>query len=201
MSKYTVIFKNNSDHTGNVSVYQKDPDIGIPNVMSLAWFSKKANPATRIEFDWSINYNFVWSETGKLLPGVEFIASQTVDADLNSTNKITLSHDDGAYEFKNQQKEGEGNLYIEEDGTIPTSKVSVGIGMSGFGTFVVQGEPNTNLIFTPHPKYWITFGSYKQGEVLDITSITNEAEISFPPNIYSMTATLNANNTWSIEAT
>jgi len=56
MSKYTVIFKNDSDQTGSASVYQKDPDIGVPNVMSLAWFSKEAHPSTQVEFNWSINY-------------------------------------------------------------------------------------------------------------------------------------------------
>jgi len=73
--------------------------------------------------------------------------------------------------------------------------------MSGSGTFVVQAQPNMNAIFTFHPEYWITFGNFKEGEVLDITQITNKAQITFPPNIYSMAAILNQDNTWTIKPT
>ncbi len=94
-----------------------------------------------------------------------------------------------------------GSLYIMEDGRIPVGQASVGIGMSGFGTFVAPAQPNMNLIFTPNPEYWITFGTYVQGEVVDITAVNNPAQIKFPLNVYSMTAILNPDNTWTITST
>lgn len=198
MSNYSLTFINNSDQEGDACVYQQDPDLGVANVQSLAWFTKAANPTTTVEFDWSIDYSFVWSETGNLVPGVVFIASQAWAADLSTTNQVTFTNN-GAFTFENQTVgAGEGNLYITEDGTIPVDVASVGIGMSGFGTFAVDAEPNYNLVFTPHPEYWITFGTYTQGEVMNISESTNAAQISFPANVYAMTATLNADNTWTI---
>jgi hypothetical protein len=201
-TKYSVIFVNNSTQTGSACMYQQDPDIAIPDVMSLAWFTKATRPTTKVLFTWSIDYNFVWSETGTLVPGVVFSASQTWDADLSTSNQVTFSDAGGAYTFQDQRQGARpGSLYITEDGTIPAGRASVGVGMSGFGTFAVQAQPNMNLVFTPHPEYWITFGNYVQGEVMDISSVNNPALITFPPNVYSMTAILNADNTWTIAST
>lgn len=199
MSNYSLTFINNSNIEGDACVYQQDPDLGVENVQSLAWFTQAAAPTTTLEFDWSIDYSFVWSQTGNLVPGVVFTASQTWPADLSSTNQVTFTNDSGAFTFENQTKGAEeGSLYITEDSTIPVDVASVGIGMSGFGTFAVDAEPNYNLVFTPHPEYWITFGTYTQGEVMNISESTNSAQIEFPENVYAMTATLNADNTWTI---
>lgn len=198
---YKLIFKNNSSRTGNACIYQTDPDIGNPNVMSLAWFSKGAHPGVRLNFSWGINYGFVWSETGELFPGINFSASQIVDADLNSKNKTTFSKDSIGYFFKEPPVPGArpGALYIVEDETIPDKLASVGIAMSGAATFAVQAGPNLQATFTPHSKYWITFGNYEQGDVLDIGEITEAAEIDFPSGVYTMVATLNEDNTWDVK--
>lgn len=199
---YSLIFQNNSSNAGDVCVYQQAPDLGVPNVMSLAWFAKYTFPTTQVQFSWQINYNFVWSQTGVLVPGVMFIASQSPSANLSSSNQITLDYQQSAYEFTNQTVGAEpGSLYITETQNIPLSQAAVGIGMSGVGTFVVQAQPNLNLVFTPHPTYWITFGTYQPGQVLDIEEINNPAQITFPPNVYSMTAILQPDNTWTVQPT
>lgn len=199
---YTLIVVNNSSNPGNACVYQKDPDLGVPNVMSLAWFAKYAFPTTTLRFSWTVDYNFVWSQTGQLVPGVMFTASQSPSANLSTTNQITLDYQSGAYDFTNQTQGPEaGTLYIREGPSVPLNQAAVGIGMSGFGTFVVQAQPNLNLTFTPDPEYWITFGTYSQGQVLNIGSITNPAQIVFPPNIFSMTAILDQSNKWSVQST
>jgi hypothetical protein len=199
--KYTLLFVNNGTNTGNACIYQNDPDIGVPNVMSLAWFSKQAHPTTRIKFEWTLDYSFMWSETGVLASGVDFEASQVWPADLTSSNKVAFTDENGAYTFENQTSGTPGSLIIVNDGTIPARQASVGIGMSGQGAFVVQAQPNLTQTFTPHPKYFITFGNYEAGEVLDIGSITSPAEIVFPPNVYSMTAILNEDNSWTVKPT
>jgi hypothetical protein len=70
--------------------------------------------------------------------------------------------------------------------------------MSGAGTFVVQAQPNINLTFTPHPTYWITFGNYTPGQVLDIGQITNKQQLEFAPNTYNLNVQLKNDNTWSV---
>lgn len=199
-TKYELHFINNSTNDGDVCVYQKDPDIGVADVMSLAWLTKRLHTNSTVVFDWDIDYSFVWSETGKLKPKVHFNASQVLQADLSDNNKVTFDYD-GAYMFTDQTSGAEGELHIKENSTIPMKMASVGIGMSGKGTFVVQAQPNENLSFRPHPKYWITFGNFTEGMVLDITEITNDKEIVFPPNVYSMTAILNQDNSWTVHPT
>jgi hypothetical protein len=199
---YSLIFVNNSTQNGSACIYQQDPDITIPDVMSLAWFTKSTSPTTKVIFTWSIDYQFVWSETGNLVPGVIFVASQTWDADLSTKNQVTFTKVDGPYTFTAQtQGPRTGSLYISEEPSIPPNQASVGVGMSGFGTFAVQAQPNTSLVFTPHPQYWITFGNYTQGEVMDISEVNAPAQIEFPANVYSMTAILNNDNTWTITPT
>lgn len=200
---YTLVFQNNSANAWNACIYQTDPDLANFEVQSLAWLTKAAAPTTQVKFEWTIEYSFVWDETGILKPGVIFDASQLWPADLSTTNAVTLTHavnpQSEYYTFTDQTAgPNQGSLYITTDNTVPLNMASVGIGMSNAGTFAVQAQPNLNLIFTPHPTYWITFGSFVQGEVLDETEITNVAQIAFPPSVYTMYATLNLDNTWTV---
>jgi hypothetical protein len=202
---YALTVINKSTMAGNACVFQTSPDESDPGILSLAWFSKYVFPTTKVAFSWQIDYNFVWAQTGQLMPGVQFTASQDPEANLSTTNQITLMYDpvNKAYTFGAQ---GTGpkkdNLYILGDRTIPSiSDVAVGIGMSGSGTFAVQARPNIQHTFTPHPKYWLVFGKFTQGEVLDIGEITDAVEINFHPGVYSMTAVLELDNTWSIKPT
>ena len=83
-TQYTLRFKNNSTLP---DVYQKNPGQDIhKNLFPLAWFSKVCNPKTTFTFKWTIDCSFVWSETGELVPGVFFDASEVKDADPANTN-------------------------------------------------------------------------------------------------------------------
>ena len=201
-TQYTLIFVNDSTMTGDACVYQEDPDISEADVMSLAWFAQGAAPTTTIEFDWTTDYSFVWSQTGVLDAGVMFTASQTWPANLSNANQVEFTKEGGIYTFQNQMAgPNDGTLSIMQDSTVVSQEASVGIGMSGSGTFVVQAQPNMTAMFTPNPQYWITFGTYIQGEVLDITTISDSALVEFGPGNYSMTAILQADNTWSVVPT
>lgn len=80
-------------------------------------------------------------------------------------------------------------------------EASVGIGMSGSPTFAVQAQSNMSLMFTPHPNYWITFGNFESGQVLDLEAITDCSMVEYKENCYEMTAILKGDNTWEVEAT
>jgi hypothetical protein len=203
-TQYTLIFQNNSINTGSACVYQKPPDLAEQDVMSLAWFAQVAAPTTRIAFDWEVDYAFVWSETGPLIPGVMFMASQTWPADPDgNNNQVTFTDEPGgAFTFAHQDAgPTKGSLVIQQDATIPENTAAVGIAMSGAGTFVVPAEPNIQAMFTPTPNYFITFGDYVQGQVIAIEQITQVQAIVYPPNVTSMTAILNEDNTWTVKRT
>lgn len=204
---YTLTAINNSSNPTQIAVFQQDPNLitGL-DVFSLAWFSKYAYPDTKVIFRWNISYNFVWSETGQLAPGVLFEATQHPDAGLEKNNQISLDYDakNGAYFFDPRipvTAPPTGQLRVIQTRNVPLKQASVGIGMSGFGTFVVQAQPNMTASFTPHPKYYIIAGNIQQGQVLDIAQITSAPEVPFDPGVYNMTAILGMDNKWTIKST
>lgn len=202
-TEYTLIFKNESTNIGNACVYQHDPDMDAQDVMSLAWFAKGAAPSTVITFAWTANYCFVWSETGDLSPGVIFAASQIWDADLEASNHVTFMMLDGdVYTFADQRAgKHVGDLYIIGDKTLPVKEATVGIGMAGIPTHVAPAQPNWEWVYTSKPRYWITFGTFEPGQILDAESISHKEEIAFDPGVFSMTAILHYDNTWTVGPT
>jgi hypothetical protein len=196
---YTLNFKNNSSNDGDVCLYQTSPNLDMPNAMSLAWLARSSYPGMGLQIQWQIEYAFVWGETGELVPGVVFRDSETLPAGLQGNNQVTLTFNQ-SYSFINQTAgPTSGSLYISEDSTVPFNQAAVGISMSGSGTFVVPAQPDMELVFKPTPTYWITFGNYIQGQVLDAGSMaSSSAQIEFPPGVYTVTAVLNPDNTWTV---
>jgi hypothetical protein len=205
---YTLTFINKSNNNWDFCCYQQDPDINAPDVMSLAWFAFPVAPTTSVSFSWEINYQFVWMQVGKLAAGVKFAASQKWDADLTNINSVDFTRKGNkAFTFQNQMSGSvPGTLFINQDETVPSDTAAVGINMgikdspggAGSGTFVVAAQPDITASFTPHPTYWVTFGQYTPGQVLDMKLITKKHQIIFPPNVFEMVAVLGPDNKWKV---
>ncbi|MBK5957257.1 hypothetical protein CCR97_03410 [Rhodoplanes elegans] len=197
--QYTLRFRNRSESQHDFLCYQQGIDVNLPNVYTLAWFAKPVANDAFVDFTWTIDYNFVWSEQGMLVPGVKFQAGQVVPAGLRESNRVEFTRIDGAFQFASQSSTGAaGSLTINGADGVPKRAAKFGIGMSGYGTHVVDAEPNFAAIFTPHPEYWVSFGDYDQGEVLDIQTLVNAAKVPFPANVYEMTVALDAGNNWTV---
>ncbi|MBY5344364.1 hypothetical protein [Rhizobium leguminosarum] len=197
MTRYSLTCINNSQLHGSFAVFQKAPPTTIPgNVFSLAWFARPTAPGSRLTFTWGVEYSFVWSETGLLQPGINFSASQTVPADPDRQNLVQLTKDQyGATTFGSPSGTGAlGSLTIQQLSNVAPNKTSVGIGMSGSGTFAVQAAPNMTAVFTPHPNYWVVFGNYETGDVMDIQDVTEAVEVTYGGSLTSRTAELNLEN-------
>jgi hypothetical protein len=197
---YTLRFKNRSKSQHDFLCYQQGISVNTPYISTLAWFAKPVADGVDVDFTWSIDYSFVWSEQGTLKPGISFNAQQVVDADLQTANLIDFTNVGGAFQFANESAGGTaGSLTIDCDGTIPKGAATVGIGMSGQGTHVVPAEPNFAAVFSVHPEYWISFGSFVPGQVVDTQTMVNSEPVPFPVNVYGMTATLDSGNNWTLE--
>ena len=198
---YTITFVNHSPNNGTVILYQTGNG-NVPNAFPLAWFAHSAAPGSNFTFQFSTDYGFTWGETGKLVPGVVFKAMQYLTANLSTSNETTLTHTDSGYRFVNQRPGPQpGSLFIEQDATLPMNVLSTGIGMSGRAVVVMNAEPNIQSVFLPEPKYWIAFGNYVAGQVLDPYYVNNPARITFPAGVFSIYAILNSNNTWTVQTT
>lgn len=201
MTTYSLTCVNNSQLSGSFAVFQKAPPMTVPgNVFSLAWFARPTAPGSRVTFSWSLDYSFLWSETGLLQPGINFAATQVLAADPNGQNLIQLTQDKyGATTFVNQSSTGAlGSLTIQQLSNVAPAKTSVGIGMAGSGTFAVQAAPNMTAVFTPHPNYWVMFGNYETGDVIDIEDVTGAVEATYGGALTSRTATLGLDNLISV---
>ncbi len=198
--KYTLSVLNDSTQTGNFCIYQEDPDTNIGNIITLAWLAKPAHPTTLLEFEWELDYNFAWTKQTELRPGSIVNTSQAWDANLSTQNQVDFDLVNGAYTFLNPGQGGyEGNLYINQSQRVQTKEAYVGIGMSGKGTFLVESQPNMKMVMTPKPTYWLVFGNYQEGQVLDRSSMTDTAcKLEFKGTT-SENVVLKPDNTWEIK--
>jgi len=198
---YSITFINNSRQAGTACLYQRDFDYSGPDLMSLAWMASPAYPSMSVVFSWTIDYSFFWAETGALSPGVQVNPGQTISADPQNSNSIVLtSPAPHNFQFGDPTRgQQPGTFYVSGDASIAPNTVTMGIGMSGAGTFGVQAQPNYTNVFTPHPSYWLTFGNYQQGQALDVDSMSNAVRIEFPGNVYDMRVTFNADNSFIVD--
>ena len=199
-NSYELIFKNESKNTGDVCIFQQQPS--DTDFQTLAWITKTASPDTEITFQWDVDYAVLWSEE-ETRNGIKITSSEILPADLESQNEITLTKKDGAYQFINQttNKSIIGSILIICDNTVEANQAIVGVNISGKGVFTRAANPNMTYQITPQNEYWIDFGSFTEGEILDTETFNKAAEITYPDNVYSMTAILNADNTWTITPT
>jgi rhizosphere induced protein len=201
MTQYSLTCVNNSSLPGSFAVFQKAPPTTMPgNVFSLAWFARPAHPGTSVTFQWGVDYSFVWSETGILRPGIKFKAAQAIPADPDRQNQVQLTVDSvGASYFTAPTNAGSpGSLTIQQLSNVVPNRTSVGVGMSGSGTFAIQAAPNMTAVFTPHPNYWVIFGDFQTGDVMDIEDVTNAQEVTYGGSLVSRTAVLDLTNIISV---
>lgn len=183
-------------------VYQQMPNQQLTNIFSLAWFCSPFMMVTNtnIEFQWTVDYNFVWGASGAISPGVTFSAGGYIPADPQSANTTNFSLSPGPNLSPAVAGSPQGSLSISDATTIPNNAFLVGIGMGDVGTCVIPAVPSTRYTFAvPNPpNYWIAAGNNVQvGTVLDVATITQSLQVIFPVNVYGVTCTLGADNVWT----
>ncbi len=201
--QYSLWFVNQSGKSGRVCLYQNTSNIvfSISDPEVLAWAVTGANPSVQVKFIWTINYYFAWFNY--VLPS----SLQLLPADLSTNNSIVLSYNQYGFYFQKPQSETVNQLLISEDDSLPSTNNNnavVGIGMHGAGTFGYPIQPNQKLAFTPAEtlSYWISFGQYtfEENDPLTISTLNEPGQIKFPSNVYTMTASLDETNSWTINA-
>ncbi len=197
---YALTLTNQSNQNWIFYVYQKMP-AQVADVFSLAWFCSpyEIKVGDRITFQWEIEYNFTWSDTGVLMPGVTYSASGEKDCSPAGKNTTEFALDPGPGLSDPVKSPPAGSLVINDGSSVPANQFSVGIGMSGTGSYAVQAGPNLTHTFTPTPSYYVAAGkNLTVGTVLSIDTITKTAEAKFKNAVYHLDCTLNDANEWEI---
>jgi rhizosphere induced protein len=191
----SVMFFNNSSRCGDTCLYQDPDDARLKRV---AWLVKRSFPGTKLLFQWQEQLDFIWMETTAPGPDAQLTASQQVVANRHSRNRITLDYQ-GAHTFLDPRQEPEaGSLSIDTTAAVPPGMAYVGIGMAGLGTLVAPTQPNILYTFAPRSTYWITFGSYVQGTLMEDGQPTCAQRIDFPHGVSRVMAILGQDNRWTV---
>ena len=202
-TKYSLTLDNQSGKSGNFCIYTTIPDEekAKHDFKSLAWFTKCTPNKTKVEFEWDLDYSLTWCQAGKLTPEVKFKAYQEkgVTTSGTSKNSTALEKTQDAYRFYNELKPTPvpgGSLDIETSSNIPNGEVSIGLAIGGKTALAAIAQPNLQYTFTPNVKYWVAFGDYEEGEVLDLDNMTKTFEIKYDTNVYDKTVILTIDNLW-----
>lgn len=193
MTQRQITLVNNSATPTALALLQDD---------SVIWLAKYAYPGAQVRFSWDdADHCFVWAGAGQVSPGVVLDVSQVVPADLAESNQISFSYDvpNRTFYFSKQQSGSPSGIFaIRADDTVPVGAVVVGIGMAGKPSAVRPAQPNMMYSFMPRPDYQLAFGNLTQSEIIDPQTLPTHP-VSFPPNVYALTATLGEDQQWTVQ--
>lgn len=179
--------------------------------VSLAWFVQEIDETNQYTFRWSLEWAFVWSAQGTdAAAGVAWEATGRRAADPDSTTDSAMAFAyDGDFTFRTaeppqgQQPDG-ATLWILDDPGIPLPSAkpsSVGVALEGRPVCVLEAGPNLKQTFTLHPTYYIDAGNYRPGQMVDGSDLTAFQRLEYAGGATALTATLNADNTWTVAPT
>ena len=209
---YRLRVTNNSNAFEQFAVYQNDPDLGVPNAMVMAWFVKGAHPGQSLYFEWSLDYSIMWSESGITgSPGnaVKFRVGQEVLCDPSDTdrNGLELTFDDDVPLLRPAKfalgTARPGSVYVNELSTLPDSGVGlIGLAISGRPAYAAPAARNRLEVFSPHPNYWISAGTFEAGVALDAEEISAHAQqVQYANGVYDMSVDFDRGREWSVRET
>ena len=186
-TEYSLTIHNNS-RISNLRAVVFQQDWTLPSdVVSLAWLSKVCQPGAMVSFAWALNFNFVCGVTGMLKPGTNYMAAQIIPADLSNNNMVTLSYGPYGFEFgPTSAGPRPGSLFVRMSDNVPgygsPGQGCVGIGMYGSGTFVTPTAPTGtgSVEFAVNPRYWVAFGNYVQGDVVNESVLLAPTPVAYP---------------------
>lgn len=199
MTSYKLNLVNKANAAWFMYVYQalQNPALGF---LSPVWQCSPfmIAPNVNFTFEWATNYIFVWGNVGIIKPGVVFSPNEMLAADLQTANVTNFSASPEP-RFSSPVKGSQpGTLAISIDGTVPGDTFSVGIGMGDSATFVMPAAPNQTVTITPPPALWIAADTNVQvGTIIDTSAVKRSFQVTFPPDIFEVTCTLDKNDLWS----
>jgi hypothetical protein len=139
---------------------------------SLAWFSQPCGPDSSLTFSWDMTYGLAWALTGPLGPGLIIEPGQLTP----------MAPDDQA----------------PVDDSVPADQVSVALTIAGRPIFARQANRPGPFSFEPTPQYWIAFGPFEPGQVLDFNEIILTTEIKFAPGQTVARAAFQRDCSWRV---
>jgi hypothetical protein len=203
---YRLQVANNSSAFEQFAIYQNDPDLGVSNAMSLAWFVQGAHPGQTLYFEWTIDYSVMWSRSGITGNAVKFVVGQEVPVDPSDTkgNGVDLDFADDVPLLRPARfalgTSRSGCIYVNEKSSLPdTSAGMVGLAIGGRPAYAAAAAPNRLEVFSPHLNYWITAGTFEQGVALDAEEISSRSQqLVYDEGVFDLAVGFDRSRVWSV---
>lgn len=199
---YSLRLTNDSPLGGNMCLYQRhEHQESEADLFSLAWMCQPCRSGSSITFSWTLDFGFAWAEMSSLGPGAFFEPGQTVGADPEAPGRRSvLLHQSGqGYELDCGSADPEaGFLNFQTDDSVPARRLAVALTVAGRPAFVRPAGPNLGFTFQPDPQYWVAFGPFEAGQVLDFSEMVLTTEIVFPTGRRSAQAAFQRDCTWTV---
>lgn len=197
---YKLRLVNESQSHTDIAVYQVDPAFSTAAV-PLVWQDAPLNAGAQTALTWSPDYSVSWSDSANLKPGALYRPVQTLSVSPGAPGEdgVDLTDAQGALGMHraNPPNQLKGTLSLKELNKIPAADASVAIGMAGQPASALTAEANQSLRFTPHPSYWITAGTFREGEVINPQTVSNPMRLHFGTKA-ELTVTLHPGGRWTI---
>ena len=204
MQDYTVIVKNDTEQNGVAGLHWGVADENF--FPPFVWLTTRVRWGKSSAITWTPQWQFVYAEVDQFdLPPI-LTPGEFLNADFNR-DSVTLTYDASngpAFKDLTRNPFAIGALEINCDETVPQNGVAAGIGMADAVVGLRMCWPNSKWAWNPEKDLtlWIAFHeTFTTGQLLDTTIIGETAVISFPPNVYSLTAVLNRDGSWTIAPT
>ncbi|HKE73449.1 MAG TPA: hypothetical protein VKB57_07525 [Acidimicrobiales bacterium] len=201
---YSLTVINDSEVDEVFAVFALLPESTDFNSLSLAWLTQQIDASNQYVFTWNISWGLAWASMG-VTPNYQWAGSGAIAANPTSDEACAF---DFTYnnDFQIVPAQGTANgyeLWITDSPQIPLPSVkasSVACTLSGTSVCAIDAGPNLTQTFTLHPTYFIDAGNYVAGQMVDGSSVSQFQELQYLDGNTALTATLNQDNTWSVES-
>lgn len=197
---YSLMVKNDSRSPTDIALYQSDPGLSA-SAVPLVWQEAPLNAGAQTDLSWSSDYSFSLSNSADLQAGAVYHAVQTlsVDPGMRRDDSAELTDSQGVLGLHRTStpKRSADTLSLEEAKTITAGDASVALDVGGRPASAWKAEPNQTLRFTPHPEYWITAGTYTEGEVINPLTVVHPLRLHLGTKPV-ITVTLHQGGRWTV---
>ena len=127
-------------------------------------------------------------------------AWQAWPADPAGDNQITVTRQQRFYTFADPAKGPQpGSIVILTDASIAPDVLSIGIGTGEMVTFVSPATPGLSRTFATDATYWIAFGDFVTGQVIEPQSIGSTVQLPFSSAVTEVVAVVDADGSWRLQ--
>jgi len=200
----TVINQSQLDSPATFTLFATVPTVAANPTYALAWQLAQVGTGNTHLFSWPMTWAFAYAGAGVTVGG-QWLPEGTMAANPNAATgcSATFAYN-GDFGMTPATGQPTGTtLWVTDAPSIPvpaTRRSAVGLTLGGAAACATDAGPNLRQTFTLAPSYAIDDDRYVLGQVVDPGTVAQFQALDFGGGS-ALTATLNADNTWTVVPT